>query len=363
MKTKSLLLSASPWKSAIYHPTISCEDIVGSVSKAQTVRIIKAKWLRSCIWEQPFLRCCLCSNQAQHFGEVARLLCTNCLPRCGSAGCFCGVTPFGSSLPPILRKILIIGSLHGTAFPFALEMLRSGCEVILSSKFPQSLENALLEEPDHEKWVHRAAVLGLDLLDDESLDQFLSYLRQPRNQMFDQVFYNVSVEQLPENSPIKPSRRLLVKQFGSASSPIQSPCSRLMQWRTLAFTVPTLIARELDRFSQGEKRSLSPKLPLQIIYPSVSLHQEREMLEYCHNQLTAIIPSFPFLHLKISNLLFQTHLQQMTISCKNNKDAENLIDHFTELNFCENAIDVNTDQLFSLFCHLKMPKIDSTLID
>ena len=144
---------------------------VRSVSKVQTVKTIKAKWLRSCMWRQPFLRCRLCNNHAQHFGEATQLLCTKCLPRCGKPGCFCGIPPQETSLPPVWREILIVGPLHETLFIFALEMLRSGCEVLLSTKFPESLEKALLEENDHEEWVHRVAVLGVDLFNDESLDQ------------------------------------------------------------------------------------------------------------------------------------------------------------------------------------------------
>jgi hypothetical protein len=250
-----------------------------------------------------------------------------------------------------------VGSLLEAQLPFAFEALRSGCEVHLATKYPQSLEKTILEEEDHRRWMHKVAILGLDLLDDESLDQFLSYLGRPTSQ-YDQVIYSVSMEQQSEQLTINPTRRLLLKQFGAAPFQNQSHCSPLMLLKTLALTVPTIIAGELNRLSK--RLSQRARFPLHIVFPSVLSDQETDLvLRNCHAQLSALTCSFRFLHLRLSNLLLEAHLK-LKLSKGNTRDnagVDDLIPHFTELSVSESEIDV--DELISLFDNAKMPKIET----
>jgi len=74
------------------------------------------------------------------------------------------------------RVGLVTGSRVKIGFQIALKMLRAGCEVIATTRFPQDSALRYSREPDFAHWKHRIHIHGLDLRHPPSVEIFARYV-------------------------------------------------------------------------------------------------------------------------------------------------------------------------------------------
>ena len=74
------------------------------------------------------------------------------------------------------RVAVVTGSRVKIGFHIALKMLRAGCEVIATTRFPQDSALRYSREPDFAEWKHRIHVHGLDLRHPPSVEIFARYI-------------------------------------------------------------------------------------------------------------------------------------------------------------------------------------------
>lgn len=68
------------------------------------------------------------------------------------------------------RVALVTGGRVKIGFRIVLKLLRCGCEVIASTRFPVDAVRRFAAEEDHESWQHRLHVIGADLRDLKGLE-------------------------------------------------------------------------------------------------------------------------------------------------------------------------------------------------
>ncbi|MEO8360739.1 MAG: SDR family NAD(P)-dependent oxidoreductase, partial [Vicinamibacteria bacterium] len=74
------------------------------------------------------------------------------------------------------RVAVVTGSRVKIGFHISLKMLRAGCEVIATTRFPQDSALRYSREPDFAEWKHRIHVHGLDLRHPPSVEIFARYI-------------------------------------------------------------------------------------------------------------------------------------------------------------------------------------------
>jgi len=74
------------------------------------------------------------------------------------------------------RVALITGSRVKIGFQAALMLLRAGCKVIVTTRFPQDAAERYAKESDFKEWGHRLQIHGLDLRHAPSVELFCNFL-------------------------------------------------------------------------------------------------------------------------------------------------------------------------------------------
>ena len=74
------------------------------------------------------------------------------------------------------RVGLVTGSRVKIGYHIALKMLRAGCEVIATTRFPHDAALRYAQEPDFAEWKHRLHIHGLDLRHPPSVEIFARYV-------------------------------------------------------------------------------------------------------------------------------------------------------------------------------------------
>ena len=114
---------------------------------------------------------------------------------------------------------LVIGGQNGPGFALALLLLREGQTVYITTRSPMSLANALYQETDHADWIRNVLVLGIDLMDEEALAEFIEYLKN--SQRFSKVFYCACTsterdfEAETQSKSDAPKEARIIRQFGT----------------------------------------------------------------------------------------------------------------------------------------------------
>ena len=72
---------------------------------------------------------------------------------------------------------LVTGARVKIGFQAALLLLRSGCQVIVTTRFPKDAAARYAREPDFSEWKERLSVYGLDLRHTPSVEYFAQHLR------------------------------------------------------------------------------------------------------------------------------------------------------------------------------------------
>jgi NAD(P)-dependent dehydrogenase (short-subunit alcohol dehydrogenase family) len=73
-------------------------------------------------------------------------------------------------------RVLVTGARVKIGYAVALRLLRSGAEVIVTSRFPRDTARRFSEEPDFADWCERLHIYGLDLRQVSRLQAFIAYL-------------------------------------------------------------------------------------------------------------------------------------------------------------------------------------------
>lgn len=75
------------------------------------------------------------------------------------------------------RVAIVTGSRVKIGYQVVLKLLRAGCEVVATTRFPNSAVGQYCKESDFDEWKHRLHVYGLDLRDVTGLEAFTRYLK------------------------------------------------------------------------------------------------------------------------------------------------------------------------------------------
>ena len=75
------------------------------------------------------------------------------------------------------RFAIVTGGRVKIGLEVALRLLRDGCTVIVTSRFPSSAMQRYSLEPDYTTWSHRLRIFGLDLQDLGSILQFVEFVK------------------------------------------------------------------------------------------------------------------------------------------------------------------------------------------
>merc|ERR1712137_143329 len=75
------------------------------------------------------------------------------------------------------RVVLLTGGRVKIGFQAGLKLLRDGCDVILTTRFPQNAASRYLEVEDSHEWAHRLHVYGLDLRDLGAIRRFTDFIK------------------------------------------------------------------------------------------------------------------------------------------------------------------------------------------
>ena len=80
------------------------------------------------------------------------------------------------------RVALLTGGRVKIGYQTGIKLLRSGAQLIVTTRFPRDAASRYAEEPDFGVWGHRLQIFGLDLRHTPSLEAFCQHLlaRQPR---------------------------------------------------------------------------------------------------------------------------------------------------------------------------------------
>jgi len=79
---------------------------------------------------------------------------------------------------PLDGKVAIVtGSRVKIGYQICLKLLRAGCEVVATTRFPNSAADTYRKEKDFEKWSGRLHVFGLDLRDVTGIEAFTRFLK------------------------------------------------------------------------------------------------------------------------------------------------------------------------------------------
>lgn len=74
------------------------------------------------------------------------------------------------------RTALITGARVKIGYHAAILMLRNGCHVVVSTRFPNDAAARYAKEPDYDEWKDRLDIYGLDLRHTPSVEQFCDFL-------------------------------------------------------------------------------------------------------------------------------------------------------------------------------------------
>ena len=75
------------------------------------------------------------------------------------------------------RNVILTGGRVKIGYATALKLLRSGANLILTSRFPALALEALASELDYENWKDRLCVYGLDLRNLQTVEQFIQFVQ------------------------------------------------------------------------------------------------------------------------------------------------------------------------------------------
>ena len=76
------------------------------------------------------------------------------------------------------RRALVTGGRVKIGHQLVLRLLRDGCEVLVTTRFPHAAAARLLAEPDSSEWMERVHVFGLDLRNVPAVEAFAAQLCQ-----------------------------------------------------------------------------------------------------------------------------------------------------------------------------------------
>ena len=78
------------------------------------------------------------------------------------------------------RVALLTGGRVKIGYQAGIKLLRSGAELIVTTRFPRDSAERYAREPDFEQWGHRLEIFGLDLRHTPSVEAFCQHLLQTR---------------------------------------------------------------------------------------------------------------------------------------------------------------------------------------
>ena len=76
------------------------------------------------------------------------------------------------------RYAIVTGGRIKIGFETALMLLRDGCFVIVTTRFPGNALSKFSNHSDFDKWKDRLKILRLDLQDVQSINEFLNYVHE-----------------------------------------------------------------------------------------------------------------------------------------------------------------------------------------
>lgn len=76
------------------------------------------------------------------------------------------------------RVALVTGGRVKIGHQMVLRLLRDGCKVIVTTRFPKAAARRLVAEPDSAQWLHRVFLYGLDLRNIPAVEAFANHLTQ-----------------------------------------------------------------------------------------------------------------------------------------------------------------------------------------
>ena len=74
------------------------------------------------------------------------------------------------------RVMIVTGARVKIGFQIALRLLRCGCHVIGTTRFPRDAATRFSKESDYESWKGSLDIIGLDLRDHDSIVDFVSFI-------------------------------------------------------------------------------------------------------------------------------------------------------------------------------------------
>src|SRR5690606_24522753 len=81
------------------------------------------------------------------------------------------------------RVALLTGGRVKIGYQAGLKLLRAGCSLIVTTRFPRDSAQRYAQEPDFEQWGHRLEVFGLDLRHTPSVEAFCAELIATRDRL------------------------------------------------------------------------------------------------------------------------------------------------------------------------------------
>jgi NAD(P)-dependent dehydrogenase (short-subunit alcohol dehydrogenase family) len=81
------------------------------------------------------------------------------------------------------RVALLTGGRVKIGYQAGIKLLRSGAQLIVSTRFPRDAAARYAQEPDFDQWEHRLEIFGLDLRHTPSVEAFCSHLLATRDQL------------------------------------------------------------------------------------------------------------------------------------------------------------------------------------
>ena len=81
------------------------------------------------------------------------------------------------------RVALLTGGRVKIGYQAGIKLLRSGAELIVTTRFPRDSAARYAREPDFAEWGHRLEIFGLDLRHTPSVEAFCRHLLQTRNRL------------------------------------------------------------------------------------------------------------------------------------------------------------------------------------
>jgi len=81
------------------------------------------------------------------------------------------------------RVALLTGGRVKIGYQAGIKLLRSGAELIVTTRFPRDSAERYAREPDFEQWSHRLEIFGLDLRHTPSVEAFCQHLLKTRTRL------------------------------------------------------------------------------------------------------------------------------------------------------------------------------------